>query len=65
MRTIVVVVSLLACFVGPARAQNLSEAEVADLRAEVSSMTTAFERGEPDELIERTYPALYELAGGQ
>ena len=65
MRTIVVVVSLLVGFVGSVRAENLSEAEVAGLRAEVASMTTAFERGEPDELIERTYPALYELAGGQ
>lgn len=59
------VATALWCLLGsPAIAGTLSEAEVERLRADVAVLTTSFERGDAEALIQRTHPSLHALVGG-
>jgi hypothetical protein len=56
----------VSCLVqGAAIAGTLSTAEANSLRADVSAVTTAFERGDAEGLITKTHPSLQALAGGR
>ena len=46
-------------------AGTLSDAEIARLRSEITSMLTAFEQGSAEEIIERTHESLFALVGGR
>jgi len=49
----------------PAFAGTLSATEAEKLRAEITSLATAFEHGDAEPLIEKTHPSLFELMGGK
>ena len=62
MKTLRKLISLWCLFAATAAvAGSLSEVESESLRAEVASMTTAFEHGNADELIEGTHASLKKL----
>lgn len=49
----------------PAFAELLSVAESEELRGQIIAVTTAFENGNAEALIEHTHPSLYALTGGR
>ena len=56
---------LLGClFVTAAVGEPLSDADASRLRADVTAMMTAFDRGDPAMFLELTHPSLQNLAGG-
>jgi len=65
MNTIVPVLTCATLLVTSAAAGTLGEAEIAQLRSEVASITRSFERGDTKALIDQTHGSLYELAGGR
>lgn len=56
--------SVLWCLLAnPAAAGTLTPREAESLRADVAAVTSSFEQGDAEDLIERTHPSLKRLAG--
>jgi hypothetical protein len=64
MKNAGIVIALCGWLAGPAVAATLSAAEVEKLRAEIVSITTSVEHGDPEPLITKTHPSLHALMGG-
>jgi hypothetical protein len=65
MKNIGFVIALCCWLAGPAVAGTLSAADAEKLRAEIVSLTSSVEHGDPELLIKKTHPSLHALMGGQ